>query len=137
VAALLLAAALGRIFRRHSRHAAVLLALYLAGFFGVGMRNRIEMWREAGEIARRIPAEIKVLRPALPPGATLVVLNVPNMHKHALVYLTGLERALARQYPALNLRVRRHAGSSRECPTFVFRYQGGHVRQGHFMTTSF
>lgn len=123
-AALLLSGAAGRSFHRHSRRTGALLAAAFALFFAAGMWNRMTMWRQAGEIARRIPAQIKRLRPLLPPGATVVVLDAPDMHKHALVFLTGLERAVMLQYPNVNLRVRRRTAGACDAESFVFRVRG-------------
>lgn len=120
----LLAAALFSL-RQRSRRLGAALTIGVVAFFAIGMQNRIAIWKEAGEIARRIPLEIKRVHPSLPPRATVVVLNAPHMYKHALVYMTGLSRALERLYPATQLKVRTTAAESAEGDTFIFEYANG------------
>lgn len=62
-------------------------------------------WKEAGAIARAIPEDIKRLFPIPPENRLLVLLNIPQMHKGAYVYLTGLDRALQLEYPGAQLRI--------------------------------
>jgi hypothetical protein len=63
------------------------------------MQRRITAWKEAGEIARSIPKDIKSLVPAFPDDRLLVLLNIPLMHNGAYIYFTGLDRALQLEYP--------------------------------------
>ena len=41
--------------------AGVLLSLLILAYFGTGMQNRVTAWKEAGEITRSIPQQIKRL----------------------------------------------------------------------------
>jgi hypothetical protein len=110
--------------RWHRAGLVFLFALLL--FFGVGMQNRITIWKESGSLARSIVQDIKSARPTLPEGATLVLLDVPMMHKHAVLFMFGLERAVKLAYPATaSFTVRREmpAPDAPDAgPLIVFRY---------------
>jgi hypothetical protein len=126
--ALVLASGIVAVYRSRFKVLGLLLAIGLPAFYAIGMQHRITMWKEAGAIAFRIPREIKALAPRLKPETTLVVLNVPDTHKHALVYLTGLERAIALQYPGLKLRIRRQLNGQTPEAATVVEYANGHIR---------
>lgn len=111
------------------RPVAPMLTAGLLVFYAVGMQNRIGMWHEAGSIAYRIPHEMKALRPVLPPGVTLVVRNVPDMYQHALVYLTGLQPAIALQYPGVDFIVQRKVGADTPVDAIIFDYSSGHIHE--------
>jgi hypothetical protein len=98
-------------------------------FYAVGMQNRIAMWHEAREIAYRTPHEMQALRPALPPGATLVTRNVPDMHQHALVYISGLQPPIALQYPGVDFILQRKVGADTPIDAIIFDYSGGHIHE--------
>jgi hypothetical protein len=97
-------------------------------FFAIGMQGRIMVWRRAGEIARRIPAEIKRLHPHLPPDATVILVNVPNTYRDAYVFLAGVERAVMLQYPDTPLRVLRVSWRDTPKPIFMMDCSAEHVR---------
>jgi hypothetical protein len=73
------------------------------------MANRITIWKQAG---------------------ILVLLDVPDTYKHALVFMTGLERAARLQYPSnATFSVRRETPSSCHEPVIVFQYVGGRMAE--------
>jgi hypothetical protein len=111
------------------RHVASMVAAGLLVFFAVGMQHRITMWREAGAIAYRIPREMKALRPALPPDVTLVALNIPDMHRHALVFMTGLPPAIGLQYPGASFVVQTKIGEDTPANAVIFDCSGVHVHE--------
>ncbi len=95
--------------RRTIQFPARLLALFVFVILGIcyfsGLQTRISDWKAAGEIADRIPRQIKALHPDLPDGITLVLARIPQMHGHAYVFPLGLDYAIGRLYPGRNLRV--------------------------------
>lgn len=126
--ALLLASGLLSLCQSRFKILGLAMAAGLLAFYAIGMQNRITTWKEAGAIAFQIPREIKSLMPRLQPGITLVVLNVPDMHARAYVYLTGIERAIALQYPGVTFQVTRQL--DRQTPAGpVFDYSNGHIRE--------
>jgi len=126
--AFLLASGLLALYQSKFKTLGLAMAAGLLAFYAIGMQNRITLWKEAGAIAFQIPREIKALVPHLQPGITLVVLNVPDMHTHAYVYLTGLERAIALQYPGATFQIRRQL--DQQAPVGpVFDYSTGHIRE--------
>jgi len=127
-AALVLASGIVALYRSRFRALGLFLAVSLPAFYAIGMQNRITMWKEAGAIAFRIPREIRALAPSLKTGTTLVVLNVPNTYKHALVYLSGLERAVALQYPCVQFQLKRQLDGQILETTNIFEYSDGHIR---------
>jgi hypothetical protein len=129
--ALVLASGIVTLYHSKFKALGLLLAIGLPAFYAIGMQHRITMWKEAGSIALRIPREIKALAPDLKPGTTLVVLNVPNTYKHALVYLTGLERAIALQYPGVQFQLRRQLNGQTPETATVVEYSNGHIRREH------
>jgi hypothetical protein len=100
-------------------------------FFAIGMQHRITTWRQAGEIARHIVTDIQQACPCLPQNATLVFLNAPPTYKQALVFLTGLERAVALQCHT-QLRVLRHNSADAPRPVVTLVYANGHLREVTF-----
>ncbi len=84
---------------------AVLIFATLACYYATTLRGRISDWKTAGEIAARIPNEVKARYPDLPEGSTLVLARIPLMHGHAYVYPLGLKAALERTYPGRNLQI--------------------------------
>ncbi len=127
--ALVLASGIVALYRSKFRTLGLFLALSLPAFYAIGMQNRITMWKEAGAIAFRIPREIRALAPSLKAGTTLLVLNVPNTYKHALVYLSGLERAVALQYPGVQFQLKRQLNGQIPELTNLFEYSDGHIRE--------
>jgi len=126
--ALVLASGIVAIYRSRFRSLGLLLAIGLPAFYAIGMQHRITMWKEAGAIAFRIPREVKALAPHPKPGSTLVLLNVPKTHKHALVYLTGLERAVVLQYPGVRFQLKRQLNGQTPEKAIVVEYSNGHMR---------
>jgi hypothetical protein len=53
------------------------------------LQQRIDEWREAGEIAADIIAQAKDLYPSVPAGSTMVFVALPGQHKQAYVFLGG------------------------------------------------
>lgn len=98
-------------------------------FFAAGMQHRITSWRQAGEIARSIVREIREARPSVPQDATFVLLAAPPTYKQALVFLTGLDRALALQYPHTRIHVLLHTKADTPAPVFTFAFDGGHMHE--------
>jgi hypothetical protein len=127
--ALVLASGIVALYQSKFKTLGLLLAIGLPAFYAIGMQHRITMWKEAGAIAFRIPREIKALAPNLKPGTTLVVLNVPNTYKHALVYLTGLERAIALQHPGVQFQLKRQLKEQTPETATVVEYSNGHIRE--------
>lgn len=127
--AILLGFGIYSLARTRFRHVAPVIAAGLLVFFAVGMQHRITMWREAGAIAYRIPREMKALRPALPPGVTLVALNLPDMHRHALVFITGLPSAIELQYPGASFVVQTKIDVDTPANAIVFDCSGNHVHE--------
>ena len=122
--AVVLAAAIASIPRKTVQYAAALLLL---GFFATGMQNRITAWKEAGAIAQSIPLEVKRELPVFPTDRPVVLLNVPAMHKRAYVYLTGLDRAIERQYPGENVRLTTVVDASIDDRAVILSYTDGHM----------
>jgi hypothetical protein len=127
--AVILSGAVWAVYRR-SRPIGIVVLFGLVCFFAVGMQNRITIWKHAGMLAYRIVLDIKAAEPELPPGTTLVLLDVPDMYKHALFFMTGLERAVRLQYPSSAIfSVRREIPSSSTDPVIVFQYVRGHMAE--------
>jgi len=126
--ALVLASGIVAAYRSKFKTLGLLLAIGLPAFYAIGMQHRITMWKEAGAMAFQIPREIRALAPNLEAGSTLVVLDVPNTYKHALVYLTGLERAVALQYPGVQFQLRRQLNEQTPERAIVVEYSKGHMR---------
>jgi hypothetical protein len=115
---------------QRSRLAGIAVLFWLVCFYAVGMQNRITIWKQAGSLAHRIVHDIKAAEPELPRGTTLVLLDVPDMYKHALVFMTGLERAVRLQYPgSATFTVRREIPSSYTHPLIVVQYFRGHMAE--------
>jgi hypothetical protein len=103
-------------------------ALIVLGFFGTGMQNRITAWKEAGDIARAIPREIRQELPIFPADRQVVLLNVPLMHKRSYVYLTSLDRALEREYRGgTQIHFTTMLDSSIDDSAIVLEYSEGHM----------
>jgi len=123
--AVVLSGAVWAIYQR-SREIGMVVLFGLVCFYAIGMQNRITIWEQAGILAHRIVDDIKAAEPELPHGTTLVLLDVPDMYKHALLFMTGLERAVRLQYPGNAIfGVRRAIPSSCREHVIVFRYVGG------------
>jgi hypothetical protein len=107
--------------------AGALISVTLIVSFGFEMQKRVTAWKEAGEISRSIPKDIKRLLPEFPEGRLLVLLNVPLMHKGAYVYFTGLDRALHLEYPdaQINFVSRLHPLADRT--SILLEYSGGNM----------
>jgi hypothetical protein len=127
--AVVLSAGVWAVYQR-SRQIGIAFLFWLVCFYAVGMQHRITIWKEAGNLADRIVHDIKATEPELPRGTTLVLLDVPDMYKHALVFMTGLERAVRLQYPGSAIfSVRREIPPSYTHPLIVFQYVRGHVAE--------
>jgi hypothetical protein len=127
--AVVLSGAVWAVYQR-SRQIGIAVLFGLVCYYAVGMQNRISIWQQAGMLARRIVLDIKAVEPELPGGTTLVLLDVPDMYKHALVFMTGLERAVRLQYPGSAIfSVRREIPSTCTDPLIVFQYVRGHMAE--------
>jgi hypothetical protein len=84
---------------------AALIFVILAGYYMVAVRTRLSDWVIAGQIADRIPRQVKTLHPDLPSGATLMLARIPPLYGHAYVYPLGLEASIRRFYPDRDLHV--------------------------------
>lgn len=121
--AVVLAAAVINLGR--SKYPAVVCSIFLILYLSTGMQRRIKTWKEAGVIAHTIVHDIKETAPNLPPDRLLVLLNVPIMHKQAYVYLTGLDRALDREYGREIQFATQHIPGDQSA--IVFEYADGHM----------
>lgn len=126
--AVLLAFALQEL-RAHYFVPGLVVSLILVAFFGIDMQRRITAWKEAGEIARSIPRDIKRLFPTFPEDRMLVLLNVPLMHDGAYVYLTGLDRALQLEYPGAQVRFSRELRPWGNENSIILEFSGGGMVQ--------
>jgi hypothetical protein len=107
------------------------LITVLIAYYGYSMQRRIVEWKEAGDIATQITSGIKRLRPSLPSEATIYVINVPEMHKNAYVFITGLEPAIQRIYNRSSLRILMNTlpSSNKSGNIFLFRYANGSIEE--------
>jgi hypothetical protein len=130
-AAALLALALGEVIKRSRRLGLATLVLVLA-YLATGMQNRITTWKEAGQIARMIPYEIKTFLPVFPEDRLLVLLNVPLFHKQASVYITGMDRALQREYPDAHIKFSTQLRPWAGADSIILEYSNGHMIRREF-----
>ena len=106
------------------------LGLYLCSWYAIQDRKILREWTAAGEIASNIPQTVRELHPDLPAGTTLVFTGVPITYGRAVVFPTGLETAVQRQY-AVPLVVRKSDRSLKDLPeqarrkALIFEYRGG------------
>jgi len=96
-------------------------------YLGMGMQNRITAWKEAGQIAKYIPSEVKRQLPVFPLDSEVVLLNIPAMHKRSYVFLTGLDRALEREYPGTNIHFSTAVDPSTSDSATIFEYTQGRI----------
>jgi hypothetical protein len=94
----------------------------------IGMMGRMQVWRKAGEIARRIPTEIRSLHPDATSRTSIILLNVPPTYRDAYVFLTGIERAVSLEYGGRGPAVYRQAYANLPDSTWVIDCSGKHVR---------
>lgn len=69
------------------------LAPFLLAYLGLTLVN-LGPWRTGAAIAYQVPAQMKALRPAFPPGARVFVRDIPLYYRGALVIGIGLNGAL-------------------------------------------
>ena len=124
--ALLLASAIVALSER-SVATAVVAAIVLLAFYEIGVRDRVRQWRESGEIARRIPLEIFARLPDAPEGTVMAIAGVPAMHKHAYLFLTGLERAVPHVYMRNITVIRCEPANCTYRPDVCFRYEAAGI----------
>ncbi|HET8550684.1 MAG TPA: hypothetical protein VFL57_21900, partial [Bryobacteraceae bacterium] len=84
---------------QRTRVAVAATALVICGFYAVEDRKIVREWKVAGQIAAQIPQTVRKLHPVPREGSILILRNVPRMYGRAMVYPTGLEEAVRRQYP--------------------------------------
>jgi hypothetical protein len=75
----------------------VLPILFLAWYGWQTIAHNVQ-WREAGEEARRILAQVQALHPDPPRPATFYVANPPYGYKDVLLFNTGLDSAIHHVY---------------------------------------
>jgi hypothetical protein len=115
-----------------SRYLGLPVALFLSGYFIIGMQNRITAWKEAGEMARSIPQQIKQTVPTFPKENLLVLLNVPQVHKRAYVYFSGLDRALQMQYPGEQIKFSTTLRPWADESSVILEYSSGQMIRREF-----
>jgi hypothetical protein len=105
-------------------------ALVICVFYSLEVRKILREWRAAGELAARIPETVRKLHPQPEEGSVLVFRNVPRMYGRAMVYPTGLEEAIQRQYP-VKVHVRENGAATKVLSrenrnrVRVYKYVGG------------
>jgi hypothetical protein len=119
------------VIKRSRRLGLATLVLVLA-YLATGMQNRITTWKEAGQIARMIPYEIKTFLPVFPEDRLLVLLNVPLFHKQASVYITGMDRALQREYPDAHIKFSTQLRPWAGADSIILEYSNGHMIRREF-----
>ena len=124
--AVLLAIAIREITNNSRRMQTAAIALFVC-YLGMGMQNRITAWKEAGQIAKYIPSEVKRQLPVFPLDSEVVLLNIPAMHKRSSVFLTGLDRALEREYPGTNIHFSTAVDPSTSDSATIFEYTQGRI----------
>lgn len=124
--AALLAIAIWEITNNSRRMRIAGIVLFVS-YLGMGMQNRITAWREAGQITRYIPSEVKRQLPVFPQDREVILLNIPAMHKRSYVFLTGLDRALEREYPGTNIHCSTSVGRSTSDSAMIFEYTQGRI----------
>jgi hypothetical protein len=116
--------------RSRSRRAAVAcLAACLLVFNIAQLRKLLSQWSAAGELAAGIPRTLKKRYPDLPEDTVLVFKGIPHMHGQAVVFPTGLDSAIQREY-AVSLNIHADMGSGQELSgvsgrVLRFEYVGG------------
>jgi hypothetical protein len=75
----------------------VLVLTFFADYTRTTQR-RLEHWREAGQLAESMMAQLKAQRPVFPADTELIFDQVPMMHGEAYVFPTGFRAALRRRY---------------------------------------
>jgi hypothetical protein len=117
-----------RASHRGRRTAVACLAACLFVFNAAQIRKLLGQWNAAGEIAASIPRALKERYPELPHGSVLVFHGIPHMHGQAVLFPTGLDSAIQREYPAA-LKIQTYSGppdNSRVAGPFLrFQYVGG------------
>jgi hypothetical protein len=125
--AVLLAISIREITHNARRMQIAAIVLFVS-YLGMGMQNRITAWKEAGEIARYIPSEVKRRLPVFPLDKEVILLNIPAMHKRSYVFLTGLDRALEREYPGANIHFSTTVAPSTSDSVLIFEYTQGRIQ---------
>jgi hypothetical protein len=87
------------------RFAALLFFAILASYYTVALHSRISDWKAAGQVADRIPRQIKSLHPDLPDGTRLVLARISQMLGHSYVFPQGLEPTIERWYPGRRIQI--------------------------------
>ena len=104
----------------------ILLGVY---FIQTDWQN-VSRWKEAGQIAARIPQAVRELCPNLSDGAALVFVGVPRTYQDVPVFPTGLADAIQREYP-VSISVQQYELPLADLPpsarhgTIVLLYRGG------------
>ncbi len=107
-----------------------LLAGLLLLSYSSEMHERITAWKEAGEVARTITTQVKQVVPDMPEGTTVFIDGVPEMHRDAYVFITGLEPAIQRMYPGGNVHVQKgRSPTPGQSGVIEFQYLDGSIRR--------
>jgi hypothetical protein len=123
--AVLLAIAIREIANNSRRMQTAILVFVC--YLGIGMQNRITAWKEAGQIAKYIPGEVKRQLPVFPSDRQVILLSIPAMHKRSYVFLTGLDRAFEHEYPGANIQLATAVDSSTSDSALIFEYAHGRI----------
>jgi len=106
------------------------IGILLGAYFIQTDRQNVSRWKEAGQIAARIPQAVRELCPNLSDGAVLVLVGVPRIYRDVPVFPTGLVDAIQREYP-VSISVQQYDLPLADLPpnarhgTVVFLYRGG------------
>lgn len=86
------------ILYKFSLWARYILIVILVGAFGAVLNSRSQNWRNAGDVADRVLAELKSLHPTLAPDSRVVFVGVPERLRSAFVFITGIQAAIQLTY---------------------------------------
>jgi len=106
------------------------IGILLGAYFIQTDRQILLHWKEAGQIAARIPHAVRELCPNLSDGAVLVLVGVPRTYWDVPVFPTGLADAIQREYP-VSISVQQYDLPLADLPqhahhgTVVLLYRGG------------
>ncbi len=106
------------------------IGILLGAFFIQTDHQNLSRWKEAGQIAARIPQAVRELCPNLSDGAVLVLVDVPRTYGDVPVFPTGLGDAIQREY-SVSISVQQYDMPLADLPpdarhgTIVLLYRGG------------
>jgi hypothetical protein len=91
--AIVLSAGVWAVYER-SRQIGIAVLLGLVCFYALAMQNRITIWQEAGNSPAESFRTLKLPNQSCLAAQPWCPLDIPDMYKHALVFTTGLDRAV-------------------------------------------